>query len=149
MPMSDLLLSKFQGLGVLNWIMPVVIGLLYITLSSLLREPARQKFNAVMIAGAGAAYLNGGLGVWELAFTAVVTLLAYRGLQDYRFIGVGWLLHSGWDIVHHLYGNPILPFAATSSLGCALCDPVIALWCFVGGPSVFAVFGPAARADRG
>src|SRR5215813_9650759 len=45
---------------------------------------------AVMIAGAGAAYFNGGFGVWELVFTGIVTACAYRGLRSYRFIGAGW-----------------------------------------------------------
>jgi hypothetical protein len=52
-----------------------------------------------MIAGAGAAYLNGGFGIWEVAFTI-----------------------------------------ATSSLGCAVCDPVIALWCFAGAPAIYDLF---------
>lgn len=90
-----------------------------------------------MIAGAGAAYLNGGFGIWEFAFTALVTYCAYKGLRSYSFIGVAWLLHTGWDVLHHLYGNPIVPFAPTSSLGCAICDPVIAAWCFAGGPSLY------------
>ncbi|MFC7641974.1 DUF6010 family protein [Streptosporangium lutulentum] len=41
-----------------------------------------------------------------------------------------------WDVIHHLKDAPILPFAEHSSFGCAICDPVIALWCFAGGPSV-------------
>ncbi len=53
-----------------------------------------------------------------------------------NFIGVGWLLHTAWDVLHHLYGNPIIPFVPTSSLGCAICDPVIAVWCFAGGRSL-------------
>jgi len=92
---------------------------------------------AVMIGGAGAAYLSAfGMGYWEFGFTATVTYCAYRGLTSYGFIGVGWLLHTGWDILHHVAGSPLLPFSATSSLGCAVCDPVIALWCFVGAPSL-------------
>ena len=79
---------------------------------------------------------GGGFGPWEFVFTAVVTFCAYQGLRSYRFIGVTWLLHTGWDMLHHLYGNPIIPFVATSSFGCAICDPVIAMWCFAGGPSV-------------
>jgi hypothetical protein len=89
-----------------------------------------------MIAGAGAAYLNGGLGVWEFAFTPAVTFCAYKGLRDYRFVGVGWLLHTAWDVVHHRYGTPIIPFAPKSSAGCAVCDLFLALWCFAGGPAV-------------
>lgn len=97
----------------------------------------RANFNAVFVAGAGAAYLGGGFGVWEFAFTALVTYCAYRGLRSYAYIGVAWLLHTGWDVLHHLYGNPIVPFAADSSPGCAISDPVIALWFFAGAPSVY------------
>jgi hypothetical protein len=63
-------------------------------------------------------------------------MLAFKGLRGYAFIGIGWLCHSGWDVLHDLYGNPIVPFAPGSSRGCAICDPVIALWCFAGGPSL-------------
>jgi hypothetical protein len=121
-------------------VMPVVIALLFIAAASALKEPSRQKFMAIMIAGAGSAYLNGGLGKWEFAFTAFVTYCAYKGLASYRWIGLGWVLHSGWDVMHHLYGTPIISFYAASSLGCAICDPVIAMWCFIGAPSVYEVF---------
>jgi hypothetical protein len=117
---------------------PVLVAILYISACSFFREPNRRNFNAIMIAGA--AYLNGGFGIWEFAFTAVVTYFAYRGLQSYNFIGIGWLYHTGWDVLHHLYGNPIVPFVPASSLGCAICDPVIALWCFAGAPSVYHLF---------
>ena len=114
---------------------PIVVALLFIAAVSVFREPNRRNFMAVMIAGAGAAYLNGGLGKWEFLFTAVVTYCAYKGLSSYKMIGVGWMLHSGWDVVHHLYGTPIIPFLPLSSFGCAICDPVIALWCFFDAPS--------------
>ena len=121
--------------GVMDIVMPMAIGILYALLTSLFREPNRQNFNAIMIAGAGAAYLNGGLGVWEFAFAAVVTVLAYHGLKSYRWIGIGWVLHTLWDVTHHLFGTPIVPFVPSSSAGCAICDIVIALWCFAGAPS--------------
>ena len=125
----------------IQWIAPVFIALIFILLMSLVKEPARQKVMALMIAGAGAAYLSrGGFGPWELVFCLIVTMVAYHGLRSYRFIGIGWLLHTGWDVLHHLYGHPLLPFSLTSSLGCAICDPVIALWCFAGAPSVGQVF---------
>ena len=122
---------------------PVVVAVLFIAATSAFKEPQRRNFNAIMIAGAGAAYLNGGLGVWEFAFTAVVTYCAYKGLNSYRFIGLGWILHTGWDVMHYLYGNPIVPLVSTSSLGCAICDPFIAAWCLAGAPSVY---GLATRA---
>jgi hypothetical protein len=121
---------------------PVLVGLAYIAVCSLAPEPARQKINAVMVAGAGAAYLSSGaMGMAEVAFTAVVTCCAYLGLSHYVWLGVGWLLHTGWDIVHHLKGAPIIPELAHSSFGCSICDPVIALWLFLGAPSVWAGLG--------
>ena|SRR5437016_6305513 len=57
----------------MNVVIPILVGFVYVSLCSLFREPSRISFNAIMIAGAGAAYLSGGFGVWEFAFTAVVT----------------------------------------------------------------------------
>jgi hypothetical protein len=125
----------------MQWIIPVIIAMVFIALCSLIKEPARKKFMAIMVAGAGAAYLSGGgFGLWEIVFCSVMTTCAYNGLRSYRFVAIAWLLHTGWDILHHLYGNPLLPFDATSSLGCAICDPVIAIWCFAGAPSLWEVF---------
>src|SRR5262245_21194676 len=128
---------------------PVVVATLFIVVTSTLKEPQRRHFNAIMIAGAGAAYLNGGLGLWEFAFTAVVTYCAYKGLNSYGFIGLGWLLHTGWDVMHHLYGNPIVPFYPTSSLGYAICDPIIAVWCLAGAPSVYGLAPKRKRTASG
>jgi hypothetical protein len=50
----------------------VSIGLL-----SILREPQRQKFSVIFLAGAGAASLSGGFGLLEFGFCAVITVLAY------------------------------------------------------------------------
>jgi uncharacterized protein DUF6010 len=136
----------------MQYVAPIGVGLLYALLMSFIREPHRRRFNAIMVAGAGAAYLSGGgLGGWEFAFTAVITYVAYRGLDSWTFIGVAWLLHTGWDIVHHIKGNPIIPFAHTSSLGCAICDPVIALWCFAGGrtPRELVAWVRGARGRKG
>ncbi|RKT88631.1 hypothetical protein SAMN05421805_1011670 [Saccharopolyspora antimicrobica] len=120
-------------------ITPMLIGVLYALLNSFIRDPHRRRFNALMVAGAGAAYISGGgFGIWELAFCVVVAYCAYRGLESWTFIGIGWLLHTAWDVAHHLYGNPIIPFLEYASFGCALCDPVIAVWCFAGGPSLVA-----------
>jgi len=124
----------------LDAIVPVLAAMIFILGSSLIKEPNRRNFMAIMIGGAGAAYLSGGgLGKWEFAFTAVVTWCAYRGLQSYRFIGLGWTLHTAWDLVHHFYGNPIIPFLPMSSLGCAITDTVLAVWFFANAPSVFDV----------
>lgn len=127
---------------------PLVVALLIIAGCSLFKEPDRRNFSAILVAGAGAAYLNGGLGAWEFAFCAVVTCLAYFGLRRYWCIGAAWLLHTAWDVVHHLYGNPIVPFLPDSSFGCAICDAGLAAWYFLGAPSLYGRFGkgPAATA---
>ncbi|MGW7564671.1 DUF6010 family protein [Streptomyces tendae] len=134
--------------GLLPYVMPIGIGLVVVLLLSLVPDPHRRPLNALGIAGAGGVYFSGGgLGVWELPFGALMLYVAYRGLTSWTFIGIGWLLHTAWDLVHHLKGNPILPFAHDSSLGCAICDPVIALWCLRGGPPLRELL-PVRRAAR-
>lgn len=120
---------------------PLALALVWIGLLSLLKEPARRNLSALLIAGGGAAYLGGGLGVFEALACVGFTGLAYLGLKDYRFIALGWIAHTGWDVVHHLYGQPILPFQPLSSFGCAITDPILAVWYFAGAPSVL----PAGR----
>jgi hypothetical protein len=120
-----------------NTVAAIGISLVYILLFSLVREPVRQQYNAIVVAGAGAAYLSGGLGGWEFAFCTLMTFVAYKGLTHYYFIGIGWLLHTVWDVMHHLYGNPIVPFDPASSAGCAVCDSILALWFFAKAPSLF------------
>ncbi|MFH9412333.1 DUF6010 family protein [Streptomyces rochei] len=133
----------------MTYVSPILVGILYCLLMSLIREPHRRRFNAVMVGGAGAAYLSGGgFDQWELPMVALITYVAYRGLDSWTFIGIGWLLHTAWDLVHHLKGNPILPFAHDSSLSCAICDPVIALWCLSGGPSLVTLARGRFRARR-
>jgi hypothetical protein len=128
----------FAGATLPQLILPVVVAIVMISLISLLAEPARQKFSAVFLAGAGAAYLSGGgFGLWEFAFCAVITALAYLGLSHYRAIAGGWVAHTVWDYFHHLHGFPIIPFAPISSFGCAICDPVIAIWYAIGAPAIW------------
>jgi len=125
---------------------PLVVALFVIAGCSVFKEPDRQNFSAILIAGAGAAYLNGGLGIWEFGFCAVITCLAFLGLKRYWCIGLAWLMHTAWDIVHHLFGSPIVPFLPDSSIGCAICDVGLATWYFFGAPSIYARFSrsPAA-----
>ncbi|HTC89315.1 MAG TPA: DUF6010 family protein [Bryobacteraceae bacterium] len=130
--------NSFASFHVSNGVFAVLFVILFIAGASLIKEPNRRNFMAIMIGGAGAAYLSGGgFGRWEVVFTAVVTYCAYRGLRSYNFIGLGWILHTIWDLAHHFYGHPILPFVPNSSAGCAISDALLAIWFFAGAPSIF------------
>ena len=124
-----------------DYLGPLMGGLVFIVIMSLIKEPARRKFNAIFVAGAMGAYLAGGLGPWELLLPAIGAPVAYLGLRSYRFIGIAWWMHSAWDAVHHFFANPIWPFMVTSSFGCLILDAVIGVWFFAGAPSVFAALG--------
>lgn len=76
-------------LTILDMVAPIGVAIVFIAACSLLKEPERRNFSAIMISGAGAAYLSGGLGPWEFVFCSVMTFLAYRGLRDYRLIVLG------------------------------------------------------------
>jgi hypothetical protein len=114
---------------------PVLAACVFVVMMSRVREPVRLRLNAVLVAGASGVYLSGGLGVWELVYPAALLPVVYRGLGSYRWIGVAWLCHAGWDLVHHRYGNPIWPFMPESSLGCLIFDSVIAVWFLAGAPA--------------
>jgi hypothetical protein len=116
---------------------PALAAALFVALMSLVREPARRQFNAVFVAGASGAYIAGGLGAWELVYPALGAAVAYLGLRSHRFIGVAWLMHASWDLVHHFFANPIWPFAPTSSFGCTVFDSLIAAWFLAGAPSLW------------
>ncbi len=118
----------------------VLIAVVFIIIMSFVKEPNRQKINAILISGAGGVYWNGGLGVWEFIFGALMLFVAFKGLKHYYFIGIGWLLHAGWEILHHLYGDPIVYLEPSCSAGCAVCDLILALWFFFGAPTIWNVF---------
>jgi hypothetical protein len=127
-------------LNLSDYVGPTVGALIFVMVMSLVKEPARKNYNAILVAGASGVYLSGGLGLWELLYTAVAGgVVAYIGLRSHRFIGLAWLMHAGWDLVHHFYGNAIWPFMPTSSFGCMIFDALIAIWFFAGAPSVLAL----------
>jgi hypothetical protein len=115
----------------LDLLRPAAAALVVVFIMSRIREPARQKINAVLVAGFSTAYMSGGLGPWELVYVLPATYVAYRALDSYRFIALGWLMHPVWDLVHHWYGSPLWPWMPTSSVGCAVFDPIIAIWAFI------------------
>lgn len=123
-------------LVIMDYIGPVIGAGVFIVIMARVREPARQTVSAMLTAGLTGVYLSGGgFGLWELVFPAVALPLAYRGLRSYAAIAVVWWMHSGWDILHHLWGNPIWPFMPTSSFGCMIFDAVIGCWFVAGAPS--------------
>ena len=124
---------------VMDYVAPAVGAVFFVLIMSQVKEPARRSLNAIVVAGAGGVYLRGGFGPWELVYAAISIPIAYQGLRSYRAIGVAWLMHASWDIVHHLWGNPILPFMPSSSLGCMIFDSLIALWFLAGAPSILPV----------
>jgi hypothetical protein len=134
-------------LHAMDYIGPAIGAILFVAVMSLIKEPTRRSFNAIFAAGASGAYLSGGFGAWEVLYPVITLAIVYRGLRSYRFIGIAWLMHSTWDIAHHLYGNPIWPFMATSSFGCMIFDAMIAVWFLAGAPSVFALAAQA-RAEH-
>ncbi len=131
-----MLMHHAPPLHVMDYIGPAVGAVLFVLVMSVVKEPARRRFNAIFMAGAAGVYLSGGFGPWELLYPAIAAPVAYLGLRSYRYIGVGWLMHAGWDVLHHLWGNPIWPFMPTSSFGCLVFDVLIAIWFFAGAPDV-------------
>ena len=122
---------------IMDFVGPAIGALAFVVSMSLVSEPARRTINAMIVAGASGAYLSGGgFGIWEVVFPVVAMPIAYRGLRSYSFIGLVWLMHSAWDLVHHLWGNPIWPFMPTSSFGCLIFDSLIAVWFLAGAPSL-------------
>jgi hypothetical protein len=128
-------------LALMDYVGPAVAAMIFVLIMSLVKEPTRRTLNAIIVAGAGGVYLSGGFGPWEVLYPVVVTPVVYRGLRSYPFIGLAWLLHSGWDVAHHLWGNPLWPFMPTSSFGCMLFDALIAVWFLANAPSIYTLLG--------
>ena len=123
----------------MDYIGPIVSAAVFVLLMSLVREPVRRSFNAVLVAGTAGVYLSGGFGAWELLYPVIVTPIIYLGLSSYRFIGIAWLMHAAWDLPHHFWGHPIWPFMPTSSFGCVIFDTLVGIWFLSGAPSLVAL----------
>ena len=141
-PQPLLGLSISQGLhqepplALTDYVGPAIAAVVFVFAMSLVRQPTRRTLNALIVAGSAGVYLNGGFGIWELAFPLIAMPVAYRGLSSHRYIGAAWLLHAAWDLPHHLWGNPIWPFMPTASFGCFVFDTLIAVWFLAGAPTL-------------
>jgi hypothetical protein len=126
-------------LVVMDYIGPVIGAVVFVVVMSLVREPTRRMVNVVLVAGAAGVYMSGGgFGRWEVLYPLIATPVVYLGFRSYRFIAAAWFMHAGWDLVHHVWGNPIWPFMPTSSLGCLIFDSLIAVWFLREAPSLVA-----------
>ena len=123
-----------------NYIIPIFVAFGIILLFSLVKEPYRQTINALIIASAGAIYVHNGLGPIEFILMPTLIFCAYKGLTNYKFVALGWFIHTAWDLLHHFTRNPVLPYMPSSAMECAITDPIIAIWFYYGAPSVFTLF---------
>jgi hypothetical protein len=123
----------------IDYVGPTIAAVVFVLVMSLVPEPSRRTFNAMLVAGTCGVYLSGGFGPWELLYPALVTPIIVGGLRSHRHIGVAWLMHAAWDLPHHLWGNPIWPFMPTSSFGCFVFDSLIAIWFLAGAPSLLVI----------
>lgn len=90
----------------LPYVAPVVIGVVFVTAMSLVRDHRRRlTSNAALTVGVSGIYLSAGtFGPWELLAAAVVFGCAYRGLHSWRWVAVAWLLHACLDVAHAVRG---------------------------------------------
>jgi Family of unknown function (DUF6010) len=115
----------------------VIVPLLFwIIPSSFMKEPKRRTFNAIILAVGGGAYFNSGFGYYELIFGAVIGFTAYHSLNNYKFLALGWLFHTIWDIAHHVTGNPMLDYLPSTSFECAITDFLLAIWFWFNAPTI-------------
>ena len=109
----------------------------FVLLVSLVAEPYRQWSMALLLGVAAVVYLRHGLGRTEWVFTIAIAACAVAGVVSYAAIGVGWLLHTVSDVWHHRIDRPLTARIPLSSFGCAVFDPLIAVWFFLGAPTVW------------
>ena len=114
----------------------LIIPAIWICSFSVVAEPQRRQVNCILVGLAASTYGNHSFGSIEAAGTVTVLTLGILGLRDYRWLGAAWLVHAGLDIAHHLVSDPMFRYFPASSLGCAVTDPILALWFFVGAPDI-------------
>lgn len=129
------LLDSYLFMTVANVVGGPVAALLF----GLLPEPHRQRAMAVLVAGGGGVYLLGPFGWLEVPLALACLTFAFVGLTRYWGIGVAWLLHALIDVLHHGLAAPMLPGFPLFHFGCAVIDPLLAVWFFAGAPRLWAL----------
>ncbi|MBL8939853.1 MAG: hypothetical protein JNM69_35185 [Archangium sp.] len=92
----------------------LVAAPLFVAIVSRVPQPWMQRSMAVLLLGASTSYLTGGLGLAELPFAAAIASFA----------------------IDHAASMPLLSFWPLSSFGCAIFDPLIAIWFLLGAPTL-------------
>lgn len=119
---------------------PIGQSLIFVFLISIIREPYRQRLMAIMLALAGGVYMNNAYQLMPGIFALVMACFSFLGLNNYKFIGIGWLLHSAYDWVHYSNGFPMINDVPGSAFGCAIFDIGIAIYFFFNAPNLFSIF---------
>ncbi len=139
-----------------NYVVALTMSLGLIVPASLLSPSSRHRLVTIVTAVAGGVYLNGGLGAWEFVLPLAMGYCANKAIvtaekstpsdgvrtgsnlnNPFAPLALGWVLHTAWDVVHHLQGRPLVSWIPTSSGECAITDLVWAAWLFAGAPSIF------------
>ena len=121
----------------LDYAMPALSAAIFVLVMSRVRPEVRLPLNAVLVIGASGVYMNGGFGLWQLAYAALAgPVLGYWALRSYYVIGICWLVHATWDLLPHSYGTPIWAFMPSSSVGCLIFDTLISVWFLAGAPAL-------------
>lgn len=118
----------------------LIAAALFIGLVGLIPEPWRQRTAATMATLAAFTYITHELGAWEYAFMIALIAAGLAGFRSYPAIGIAWLIHTLSDVFHHSAGMPMVASIPLSSFGCAIFDPLIAIWFFYGAPSRREIF---------
>ena len=112
----------------------LLVSLGAIALSSTTTPTTRHQVLVIATGFLGGVYLDGGFGIWEFPFSLCISGLAFKGLQggSYGPLAVAWALHTGWDVLHHRRGKPLVEWIPMSSAECAITDLVVAGWMWGG-----------------
>lgn len=126
----------------------IAAAMVFIAVAGLVPEPWRQRSMAMLVGFGSGLYWEGALGPWEYLPMVAGLALALVGLRWYPAIGLAWLVHTASDIAHHQLADPLLAAVPLSSFGCALFDPVLALWFLAGAPDFLAALNTRVRSRR-